>query len=131
MHIEYHKWFSPSLQQDFETKVYGHAGVPMLVFPTARGKFHEFEDFKMIEQLSYLINDGRLKVFCPDGRDEEALLSTKRPEHKASRYNDYLDCITKEVIPFIHKHYGNRGDRKIMTGGAPLVRASSWLVVER
>ena len=34
MHIGYHKWLSTHLGQEMELKVYGHAGKPMLVFPT-------------------------------------------------------------------------------------------------
>jgi len=26
MNVEYHKWWSPNLNQDMEMKVYGHAG---------------------------------------------------------------------------------------------------------
>ena len=30
MKVEYHKWFSPSLNQEMELKAYGHGGKPML-----------------------------------------------------------------------------------------------------
>ena len=37
MNVEYHKWWSPSLGQDMEMKVYGHYGKPTIVFPAQGG----------------------------------------------------------------------------------------------
>ena len=39
LNIEYHKWYSERLNQDMEMKVYGHAGKPVLVFPSQAGRF--------------------------------------------------------------------------------------------
>ena len=39
MKTEYHKWWSPSLGQDMELKVYGFYGKPMLVFPAQASRF--------------------------------------------------------------------------------------------
>ena len=44
MHQESHKWYSPSLDRDMELLVFGHAGVPVIVFPTSMGKYFEFVD---------------------------------------------------------------------------------------
>ncbi len=33
MQIEEHQWFSPNLHRSMALKVYGHWGVPILVFP--------------------------------------------------------------------------------------------------
>ena len=37
MNREYHKWYSPRLGRDMELLVFGHAGLPVLVFPTSGG----------------------------------------------------------------------------------------------
>ena len=39
MNREYHKFYSHPLQRDMEFLVYGHAGIPLLVFPTSCGRF--------------------------------------------------------------------------------------------
>ena len=31
--------------------VFGHAGAPVLVFPTSQGRFYEFEDRGMVDVL--------------------------------------------------------------------------------
>jgi esterase/lipase superfamily enzyme len=63
---EYHKWHSPRLGREMELLVFGHAGLPVVVFPTSGGRFYEFEDRQMIAALSGKIDAGRLQVFCVD-----------------------------------------------------------------
>ena len=45
MKVEYYKEFSHELNRDMEFKVFGHAGVPCLVFPAQDGRFYDFENF--------------------------------------------------------------------------------------
>ena len=44
MNREYHKWYSPSLGQNMELRVFGRAGRPYIVFPTSSGRFFDFEN---------------------------------------------------------------------------------------
>jgi esterase/lipase superfamily enzyme len=102
MKIEYHKWWSPSLNQDMELKVYGHSGKPVLVFPCQCGRFYEFEDFGMINLLSVFIEQGRIKVFTVDSLDAQSWANPNaHPAQRALRHNDYDRYIVHEVIPFI------------------------------
>ena len=48
MKREYHKWSSPALGRDMEMLVFGHAGMPVMVFPSSCGRFFEFEDRGMV-----------------------------------------------------------------------------------
>ena len=52
MHREYHHWFSRALHRDMEMLVFGHAGRPVLVFPTSMGAFFEYEDRGMVGALA-------------------------------------------------------------------------------
>src|ERR1700727_2361048 len=72
MNREYHKAYSQELHRDMEALVFGHAGTPVLVFPTSMGKFFEYEDRGMIGALASKIDRGELQVFCPDGVDTES-----------------------------------------------------------
>ena len=58
MKIEYFKEYSHCLNRDMEFKVYGHGGKPILVFPAQNGRFYDFENFKMVDTVSDLIEDG-------------------------------------------------------------------------
>ena len=49
MHVEYHRWWSSHLNREMELKVYGHWGMPYLVFPSSRGRFFDYEGMGMID----------------------------------------------------------------------------------
>ncbi len=105
MQIEYHKWYSDHLGRDMELKVYGHSGKPFIIFPCQGGRFYESEDFGMIETLSYLINEGRIKVFTLDGIDNESWANTGiHPYDRGIRHNQYDDYVVYEAVPFIRNH---------------------------
>ncbi len=72
MHREYHRWFSPSLHRDMELLVFGHAGARVLVFPTSKGRFHEWEDRGMIGPLCHHLTHGWLQLYCVDSVDAES-----------------------------------------------------------
>ena len=56
---EYHKWFSPHMNRDMELLIFGSCSgasstfVPAIVFPTAHGRFYEFEDNGMVSAARF------------------------------------------------------------------------------
>lgn len=102
MQTEYKTWYSPSLGQDMELKVYGHAGRDVLVFPTSGGRFHEYEDFGMTGALSPFIDEGRLRLFTVDSVDWQSWLNARASTfEKVARHEAYERYILEEVLPFI------------------------------
>ncbi|WP_332368664.1 hypothetical protein [Spirosoma telluris] len=79
MQREYHKWFSPNLSRDMELLVFGHAGARVLVFPTRRGRFHEYEDLGLVNALADRIENGWLQLFCVDSVDRESVYNRYAP----------------------------------------------------
>ena len=67
MKIEYYNEYSPSLGRHMELKVFGHAGKPILVFPSQCGRFYEYEGFGMIDVASGFIEEGRKRLSAPTG----------------------------------------------------------------
>ena len=59
MNREYHKWYSSRLGRDMELLVFGHSGLPVLVFPTSGGRYYEFEDRGMIGAVAGRVEHGR------------------------------------------------------------------------
>ncbi len=53
-----------------EHLVFGHAGAPVLIFPTSKGRFYQWEDFRMLEALREKLERGWLQIFCVDSVDE-------------------------------------------------------------
>ena len=116
MHTEYHKWRSPNLGHDMELKIYGHAGKPLVVFPTQGGRFYEYEDFGMVEACRPSIDAGRIQIYAVDSIDNESWCNWDiHPADRARRHNDYDRYIVQEVAPLIRTH-GHEGEKFITTG---------------
>ena len=119
MNIEYQKWWSNHLNQDMELKVYGHAGKPILVFPTQGGRFFEFEDFGMVEVCHSFIDDGKIQLYAVDSIDYQSWANWLiHPADRARRHEDYDQYIIKEVVPFIQNRSMWKG--KILTTGCSM-----------
>ena len=102
MNREYRKSYSAELHRDMETLVFGHAGIPLMVFPTSMGRFFEYEDFGMIEALGPKIESGGLQVFCPDSVDAESWYNRgAKPRQRVLRHVQYERYILHELLPFL------------------------------
>ena len=62
-----HKWHSPNLNMDIEVLAFGTKGFPVILFPTSLGRYFENRDFKLIDSVAWYINEGLIKIYCPDG----------------------------------------------------------------
>ncbi|KAF0130136.1 MAG: esterase [Bacteroidetes bacterium] len=117
MHIEHHKWYSPSLHKEMELKVYGHFGKPLIIFPTQGGSFHEAEDYHLIEVLQLFINEGRIKVYTVDSVDTDAWANEGVAVHdRGNRHEQYNSYIVNEVVPMIRNHCNNPEIQIALTG---------------
>jgi esterase/lipase superfamily enzyme len=102
MNVEYHRWWSRSLGQDMELKVYGHAGKPVVVFPCQGGRFFEYEDFGMVEACRSFVEGGAVTLVTVDGVDGQSWTNWgAHPADRARRHNDYDRYIVDEVAPFV------------------------------
>ncbi len=118
MNGTYYKHWSAHLGREMELKVYGHAGKPLLAFPSAAGRFYDFEDFGMVDTLRGYLDAGRLQVYAVDGVDAESWLALwKWPGDRAWQHELYDRYIVQEVAPFIREHSGWQG-RFMLTGSS-------------
>lgn len=105
MKREIHRWYSPSLSKDMEIVVYGHYGMPLLMFPTAGADFLEYERFQMIDSIAWFINEGKFKVFSISSINNESWLNNSiHPPHKSIRHGQYNQYVIEEVVPFIYNN---------------------------
>jgi len=115
MRREYHRWSSGHLNRDMELLTFGHAGQPMIVFPTSGGAFFEFEDRGMVDVLAGKIDAGALQLFCVSTVDMESFYSSgSHPRQRLERYLQYERYLLDEVVPFV-KH-ANGSDTAGLTG---------------
>jgi esterase/lipase superfamily enzyme len=102
MHREYYRWFSPRLHRDMELLVFGHAGAKVLVFPTRDGRFHEYEDLRIVNSLREKINAGHLQLWCLDSVAWETFYCFWRhPADRIHRHIQYEEYILNEVMPLM------------------------------
>ncbi len=102
MNREYHKWYSTRLGRDMELLVFGHAGVPVLTFPTSGGRFFEFEDRGMVNALAGRLDNGSVQLFCVDSVDNESWYNRRVPPRwRIARHVQYEDYLIGEVVPLI------------------------------
>jgi esterase/lipase superfamily enzyme len=102
MNREYHKWWSWRLDRDMELLVFGHSGVPIVVFPSSQGRFFEFEDRGLIGAVAHKIDAGEIQMFCVDSVDAESWYNRDVPPRwRIARHVQYENYIMEEVLPFI------------------------------
>ena len=115
MHTEYHKWHSPHLNRDMELKIFGHAGSPLLVFPTSMGRFYQYADQGMIAARQEKYERGELQAFCVDSVDEESWYNKRiPPQDRIRRHMQYEQYLLHEVVPLLRTK--NAAPRIIATG---------------
>lgn len=102
MHRSYHAWHSPALGRTMELLVFGHGGAPVLIFPTSRGRFYEFEDRDMVASLAHQIEQGWLQLICVDSVDEESWYNYGADAGaRLFRHDQYEHYLLNEVLPFV------------------------------
>ncbi len=110
MNVQYHNMYSDRLGRDMELKTYGHAGKPVVVFPSSGGRFFEYEDFQMVDACSPFIEQGIIRLYTLDSVDRESWLDNgKDPGSRARRHNDYDAYVVDEMVPFIRHDSGYEG----------------------
>lgn len=120
MQIAEHGWYSPSLQRDMALKVYGHWGVPFIVFPCSRGRYFDYEGLGMIDAIAPFIDGGKVKLFCIDSVDSESWYNfAVSPAERNGRHEEYDRYVVKEVVPFIKEHCRSQ-DIRPMTNGCSM-----------
>jgi len=108
MNREYHRWGTPELGREMEMLVFGHDGLPAIVFPTSCGKFYEFEERGMVESLRDKIEAGRLQLYCVDSVDGESWYNTGvGADWHAARHIQYENYILRDVVPLVRQKNRN------------------------
>jgi esterase/lipase superfamily enzyme len=114
-----HGWHSPELNRDMQVAAFGHAGKPVVLFPTAGGDFLEAERFLMIKALGDLIDAGRVRLYlCGSVSGEGWMDNDAHPGHKSwlqARFDAY---VSKELVPWIRHDTGDPLARMIGTGAS-------------
>lgn len=105
---EYHSWFSSRLGREMELLIFGHGGLPALVFPTSGGRFYEFEDRGLVASLAGKIDAGQLQLYCVDSVDMESWYNRAVPPRwRIARHVQYESYLMEEVVPLMRARNPN------------------------
>jgi esterase/lipase superfamily enzyme len=120
MQRRYEKIYSPAVGREMQLLAFGHYGPPVIAFPSGGGQFYDFENNGMVDALANLIENGRLKLYCPEGLDGESWLNHGIDPHwRAVRHNAYQDFIIYDLVPAI-RFDCRQDDLKIAVTGCSL-----------
>ncbi|MGE0039947.1 MAG: esterase family protein [Vicinamibacterales bacterium] len=102
MKREYHKWYAHTLGRDMELLVFGHGGMPLLVFPTSMGSFFEFEDRGMVDAVADKLEAGVMQLVCVSAVDGESWYNRRtHPRNRVMRHLQYESYLLSDVVPFV------------------------------
>ncbi|MFN2530060.1 MAG: esterase family protein [Pyrinomonadaceae bacterium] len=111
-------WFSQNLSAEMPLVTYGHAGQPLLMFPTAAADYLEYERFHLVEAIRPLIDAGKLRAYSINSVNRYSLLNEQMPPHlKAELLSRYDRYLTEEVLPLIRRDAGDAA-RPLTTGAS-------------
>lgn len=85
-----------------EMLLFGHAGVPAIVFPSSCGTFWEFEHYGMVHAVAGKLAAGELQLFCVDSVDRESWYNRDVPPRwRVARQVQYRNYVMREVVPLV------------------------------
>lgn len=91
-----------------ELLVFGHDGAKVLVFPTRDGRFHEYEDLRIVNSLTDKINAGHLQLWCLDSVAWESFYCFwSHPADRIRRHVQYEEYVLNEVMPLMAQQNSN------------------------
>lgn len=112
-------WYSHNLGMEMPLVAYGHAGYPLLMFPTAAADYLEYERFHLIDTIKPFIDAGKLRAYSINSVNRYSLLNKQAsPQWKAELLTRYDRYIMEEVLPLIRNECGE--DARPLTTGASL-----------
>jgi len=99
MKEEYFKWYSPTLSKDIEMLVFGHAGYPIILFPTTMGRYYECRDFNLIDSVKWFVDEGLVQIYCPDSiNDLSWYCKSIPPAERVKNHMWYDEFIMNELV---------------------------------
>ena len=87
--------------------VFGHDGFPVILFPTAKGRYFEGKDSGLTDSASNLLDSGKIKIYCPDGIDADSWYNYSiHPSDRVNTHLGYENIILYDVIEFAKHETG-------------------------
>ncbi len=111
---------SPDLSRQVHVWAYGYFGPPVIVFPTAAGMAHEWENQGMIGELWPYLEQGRLKLYCVESNVSEVWTrGDGDPRWRVHLHQAYENFVMRTLVPAVRQDCRS-SDMRIALAGASL-----------
>jgi esterase/lipase superfamily enzyme len=101
--------WSPELGWSPRVIAYGSYGRPVVVFATSEGSAEDAERQGMVDAVGWLIDEGRVKLYCLDSWDGGSWYRNDLPlEERARLHEAYERWVVQGVVPFVDADCGGR-----------------------
>ncbi len=98
---EHRKWYSHNLGFELDMLVFGDRGRPVILFPTSYGRYYQNKDFGLIDAVSWFVNEGLVKIYCPDSIDTLSWYNKSiHPAERARNHIWYDKMLQEELVPW-------------------------------
>lgn len=102
MKKETKSWRSPSLGKEMKLTVYGESGTPIIGLPTRGAACSQWEEFGMVNAISYQLENGFNRLYCLSSVDNEGYLNKEAtPSQRIIRQQQYESYLADEVVPHV------------------------------
>lgn len=107
---------SPALGRKAHVWCFGQVGMPLVVFPSNAGVAHEWQQSGMIEALSPLLAQGRLKIYCPETNVSRSFSGDGPLSERLAHLQAYERFVLDTLVPFIREDCRTRDIPLVATG---------------
>lgn len=85
--------------------VFGERGYPVILFPTSQGRYFQNKDEGLIDSVRWFIDNGLVKIYCPDSLDWLTWYNKGiHPAERSRNYTWYDKMLYDELVPWaIHE----------------------------
>ncbi|MFT6356255.1 MAG: esterase/lipase superfamily enzyme [Saprospiraceae bacterium] len=112
---EYIKWHSPILGKEMEMLKFGHAGRPVVIFPTTMGRYWEVSDLGLVDSAKWFLEQGLVQIYCPDSINDMSWYNKEmHPKTRVYNHTKYDQMLVEEVVDSIRHKTGY--DKLVMAG---------------
>jgi esterase/lipase superfamily enzyme len=107
---------SPDLGRRAHLWAFGEVGHPVIVFPSNAGVAHEWKESGMIDALSPLLAQGRVKVYCPETNVSKSFSGKGSLESRMAHHAAYERFVLNTLVPFVRADCHGPQARMVATG---------------
>ncbi len=107
---------SPAMGRRVHLWTFGHAGAPLVVFPSNAGVAHEWQKGGMIDAIAPLLAAGRVKVYCPETNVSRTFSGRDGVHARIAEHGAYERFVLETLVPFARDDCRARHDTVTAAG---------------